>query len=243
MESGQQNQGSVRVLGIDPGTRAMGYAVIDPVSSRRAEVVISGVLRLCEPEIPARLDELFRCVEQVVEATAPSILAIEDVFHGKNFQSVLKVGQARGVVMLAAQRLGLKVYEYSPRMIKKAVTGNGNADKVQVQRMMVRLLSLESVPEPKDVSDAMAVAWCHCQRRWRQGLETSTTKPNSATATRDRAPPSATAAELRRLKLARREGQSHASRSKVLDALIRSGRAVEIDRDSRGSVSERSETP
>ncbi len=105
----------------------------------------------------------------LIQSHSPRVLAIEQGFHGKNFQSVLKVGEARGVAVLAAQMAGLEIREYSPALIKKAATGNGNADKKQVQRMMGRVLGLEADLEPVDITDALAAAFCHGQRLWKVG--------------------------------------------------------------------------
>jgi len=150
-----------RVLGIDPGTRIVGYGIID--AHRGApRAVAHGAIRLPKAPIAARLETIFREVRALVDRYRPQVLAIEEVFQGKNFQSVLKVGEARGVVILAAQLAGIEIREYAPARIKKAATGNGNAAKVQVEGMMTRILRIGATGSA-DETDALAVAYCHAQ--------------------------------------------------------------------------------
>lgn len=164
--------GSVRVLGIDPGTRVVGFGVLEQAATGKTLVVAHGVVRLAPSPMCVRLAQLFRALEELITAHHPSVLAIERVFHGKNFQSILKVGEARGVVALAGQLGGCEVREYTPAMVKKVVAGNGNASKLQVQRMVVRLLELAVAPEPFDATDALAIAHCHVLKsRWRERLD------------------------------------------------------------------------
>ncbi|HVR74316.1 MAG TPA: crossover junction endodeoxyribonuclease RuvC [Planctomycetota bacterium] len=151
----------VRVLGIDPGTRMVGFGVLELRQGAEPLLVACGSIRLPPRPLAARLETIFREVQAILETHRPHVLAIEQVFHGKNFQSILKVGEARGVVVLAAQMGGLEIEEYAPAMIKKATTGNGRADKAQVQSMVTRLLHLDEAPEPVDVTDALAAAFCH----------------------------------------------------------------------------------
>lgn len=160
----------VRILGIDPGTRVLGYGILDVDRSGRAVLVDCGALRLPPRPLEVRLETIFREIGALITRHRPRMLAIEQVFHGKNFQSVLKVGEARGVVVLSAQMAGLEICEYAPALIKKAATGNGNADKAQVQSMMGRFLGLAVPPEPEDVTDALAAAFCHGQRLWRSRI-------------------------------------------------------------------------
>ena len=160
--------GKIRVLGIDPGTRILGHGILDVGPGSKVVLVECGAIRLPARPLSVRLERIYQEVREIIAKHSPGVLAIEEVFHGKNFQSVLKVGEARGVVVLAAQMAGLEIREYSPAVIKKAATGNGNADKTQVQGMMERLLGVERFPGPVDVTDALAVAFCHGQRAWRR---------------------------------------------------------------------------
>ena len=162
----------LRVLGVDPGTRVAGYGVLDVVPGRPPLHVASGPIALpTDEEIPVRLGLLYEFLLGLVREHSPDALAVETIFHGKSFQSVVKVGEARGVVLLLANQAGLEICEYSPALIKKAATGNGRATKAQVQRMITRILELEAPPQPVDVSDALAIAFCYCQRLWRRDLE------------------------------------------------------------------------
>src|SRR2546427_8435029 len=171
--------GAIRVLGVDPGTRVLGFGVLDVDKRSAPKVVAHGALRLPQSPLAARLELIFREMRAIILAHAPQVLALEEVFYGKNFQSVLKVGEARGVVVLAAQIFGLEIREYSPALIKKSATGNGNAGKAQVQKMMQRVLGLKEAPEPPDAADALAAAFCHGQRIWRSGLPCSTVASGS----------------------------------------------------------------
>ncbi len=150
------------VLGIDPGTRVLGYGVIEarPQPVQRE----FGVVRLrAADSLADRLAEIHRAVVDIIARHRPTVLAVEEVFHGKNFRSAMKIGEARGVVLAAGALAGLAVVEYTPARIKKSVTGNGRADKRQVQRMVTRLLGLSEPPEPFDASDALAIAFCHAR--------------------------------------------------------------------------------
>jgi len=160
----------VRVLGIDPGTRVAGYAILDIGRGRRVELVACGAIRMPAGPVPPRLEHLYRVLEDLIVEHRPAALAVETIFHGKSFQSVAKVGEARGVVLVQARLHGLEIAEFPPARVKKTVTGNGAASKLQVQRMVTRLLGLEEPPEPADVSDAIAIAFCYGHRRERQRL-------------------------------------------------------------------------
>jgi len=121
-----------------------------------------GAIRLSPREsLPRRLATIFNRLGTIIEEHRPDNVAIEDVFYALNVKSALKLGQVRGVAMLAASSAGLEVFEYSPLSIKSAVVGYGRAEKPQVQYMVARLLNLSEVPEPADAADALAIAICH----------------------------------------------------------------------------------
>jgi crossover junction endodeoxyribonuclease RuvC len=161
----------LRILGIDPGTRTLGYGVLGVGGrAREPEVVARGAIRLPSRPLAARLEIIFRELGRLIAVHRPLVLAIEEVFHGKNFQSVLKLGEARGVAILAAQVAGLDVREYPPALIKKAATGNGNATKAQVGAMMERILGVKTPLGSADEADALAAAYCHSTRLWRTAL-------------------------------------------------------------------------
>jgi crossover junction endodeoxyribonuclease RuvC len=149
----------MRVLGIDPGISCTGYAVLDQDVKGALSLVELGVVRTATAEpISQRLKTIFEGVEEVIASLEPEHLAIETVFVGRNVQSALKLGQARGAAIVAAARAGLDVQEFSPREVKQNITGNGNATKEQVQFMVTSILKLTKVPKPNDAADAVAIA-------------------------------------------------------------------------------------
>lgn len=155
----------MRVLGIDCGSEYTGYGVVEEFSAaqgRRLVCCASGAIRL-RPRDPMalKLQQIFSSLSQVIAEQQPQMVAIEDVFYALNVKSALKLGQVRGVAMLAASSAGLEVAEYSPLSIKSAVVGYGKAEKHQVQQMVMRLLNLEAPPQPADAADALAIAICH----------------------------------------------------------------------------------
>ena len=138
----------MRVLGIDCGSEYTGYA--------------AGAIKLKSGSpMAAKLQKIFSELTAIIAKHQPAAVAIEDVFYAVNVKTALKLGQVRGVAMLAASSCGLEVAEYSPLSIKSAVVGYGRADKQQVQLMVTRLLKLAAPPEPTDASDALAIAICH----------------------------------------------------------------------------------
>ena len=152
---------AVRVLGVDPGSDTTGYGVIDS-DGRHYELVEYACIRaLKRVSFAERLLAISRKLEEVIERLSPRVCAVEDTFYAVNVKSALKLGQARGAVLVAAARSGLEVFEYSPLEIKSALVGYGRAEKEQVQEMVRVLLGLKTAPEPLDASDALAIAICH----------------------------------------------------------------------------------
>lgn len=148
------------VLGIDPGLSATGYGLVE--SSNPPRAVLAGVIRT-GPKTPAsaRLAELYQGLVEIIGEASPDVVALETVFTNRNLQTAISVGRASGVAMLAASQAGLGVFEYVPTAIKAAVTGDGSAQKKQVQEMVARLLRLDDPPRPADAADALAIALCH----------------------------------------------------------------------------------
>lgn len=148
------------VLGIDPGLSTTGYGLVEGSHPPRAHR--AGVIRtdtgLTTPE---RLAELHRGLTNVIVDTTPDVIALETVFTNRNLQTAISVGRASGVALLAAAEAGIAVYEYVPTAIKSAVTGDGSANKGQIQQMVTRLLRLQDPPRPVDAADALAIALCH----------------------------------------------------------------------------------
>lgn len=151
------------VLGIDPGTAATGFGVVRRDSHLRVTLVECGVIRTSSKEaLPIRIREIYDGVVALIERHSPDAVAVEEVFHGKNAQSALKLGHARGAILLAAAHHDLMIAEYAPRQIKKAVVGTGNATKDQVGFMVKQQLRLREAPTPADAADGVAAALCHC---------------------------------------------------------------------------------
>src|SRR5581483_135683 len=146
----------MRVLGIDCGGEYTGYGVVEISASGKLGCRACGAIKLSPREtLPRRLSRIYLQLGEIIAQYQPDEVAIEDVFYA------LKVGQVRGVAMLAAAAAGLEVAEYSPLTIKSSVVGYGRAEKLQVQQMVTRLLELAEPPEPMDASDALAIAICH----------------------------------------------------------------------------------
>ncbi|WP_425066550.1 crossover junction endodeoxyribonuclease RuvC [Reyranella sp.] len=153
----------MRLIGLDPGLRLTGWGVIE-VEGNRLRHVAHGVVKVAATgTLAERLRELFEGVVRVVEAQRPVEAAVEETFVNVNPGSTLKLGQARGVVMLAPARAGLPVYEYATNLVKKSVVGTGHADKNQIAMMVGRLLP--GVDARQDAADALAVAICHAHHR------------------------------------------------------------------------------
>ncbi len=151
----------MRVLGIDPGSETTGWGIIEG-DGRRYRLVEFGAIRVsANQKFSARLLKISNGIENVIACHAPQACAIEDGFLATNVKVTLKLGQVRGVAMLAAEKAALEIHEYSPRLVKQTVVGYGNAEKHQVQEMVRLLLSLKTVPHPHDAADALAVAICH----------------------------------------------------------------------------------
>ena len=151
-------------IGIDPGSRITGYGLVE---RRGAEIVYvaSGIVKTgAAGPIEARLLTIKRGLDEVIGRFHPEALAVEEIFMAKNPKTTLTLGQARGVVLLAAAEAGLPVFEYTPREVKSAVTGAGAAHKSQVAAMVGRLMKLDHEPETEDETDAIAVAFCHAIR-------------------------------------------------------------------------------
>jgi crossover junction endodeoxyribonuclease RuvC len=149
----------VRVLGVDPGTATTGYGVVEPADGCPGRLVECGVIRP-NPHEPmwCRLRGLYDDLVQLIEQHEPTVLAVESVFYAKNVRTTVVLGQARGVVLLAAAQAGLEVAEFPPARVKKMIVGAGAAAKEQVAYMVQKMLNLKSPPEPSDAADGVAVA-------------------------------------------------------------------------------------
>ncbi len=152
----------MRVLGIDCGTEYTGYGIVELLADDQLLCIVCGAIKVSPREPMAmRLSRISIGLCSLIAEHRPDRVAIEDVFYAINVKSALKLGQVRGVAMLAAASAGLDVAEYAPLSIKSAVVGYGRAEKHQVQQMVTRLLNLDEIPEPADAADALAIAICH----------------------------------------------------------------------------------
>jgi crossover junction endodeoxyribonuclease RuvC len=152
----------MRVLGIDCGTEYTGFGVVELCADGKLLCLTCGAIKLSPRDpLPMRLAIIFQRLGALIEEHHPDNVAIEEVFYALNVKSALKLGQVRGVAMLAASAAGLGVSEYAPLSIKSAVVGYGRAEKPQVQHMVMRLLNLAEIPQPADAADALAIAICH----------------------------------------------------------------------------------
>jgi crossover junction endodeoxyribonuclease RuvC len=151
----------VRVLGIDPGSETTGWGVVEG-DGRRYRLIEYGTIKAPARErFSLRLLKIGDGLEALIARLKPDACSIEEAFYATNVKVALKLGQVRGVALLVAERAGLEIHEYSPRLVKQTVVGYGNAEKHQVQEMVRVLLSLGAVPEPHDAADALANAICH----------------------------------------------------------------------------------
>lgn len=148
------------VLGIDPGTKVTGYGIVEKISGTLTHVTY-GEIRIKRGELLSQgLKRIYDSLTNIVVQYDPQAIAIENVFYGKNVQSLIKQAQARGVAILVASHRGIPIFEYTPLEVKKAAVGYGRAEKSQVQMMVKAILGLPELP-PKDASDALAIAICH----------------------------------------------------------------------------------
>ena len=149
------------ILGIDPGTAITGYALIEKQGQKLIPVSYSCCRTKSDMPMEQRLLVIHETLDSFIRKYSPDVMAIEELFFNRNTTTALSVGQARGVMLLAAARNNIGVYEYTPLQVKQAVVGYGKADKHQVQYMVRALLSLKETPKPDDTADALAVAICH----------------------------------------------------------------------------------
>ena len=155
----------MRVIGIDPGTRIVGYGVVETEGSRLIPVAFGAIRVNPRTDYPLRLRRIFEELVRVIREQQPDEAAIEDAFYGKSISAAFRMGEGRGVAMLAVAIENTPLFQYSPAEVKKAVVGNGRAHKSQVQEMTRVLLSLPETPKPEDAADALAIAICHCNRK------------------------------------------------------------------------------
>lgn len=149
------------ILGIDPGYAIVGYGVIDYRNNHFTVIDYGAILTDAGSPFNERLEKIYDNLSALIEKYNPEAMSVEKVFYNSNAKTVIDVSQARGVIMLAAQKNRVPVFEYTPLQVKQSVVGYGRAEKKQIQEMTKRILSLEKVPKPDDTADALAMAICH----------------------------------------------------------------------------------
>jgi crossover junction endodeoxyribonuclease RuvC len=148
------------ILGIDPGTTTTGFGLIEHINSK-LEILDFGIIET-KPKIPLpeKLSEIYKDIKKIIKNSKPDKIAIEQLFFLKNTKTAMAVGQARGIILLAAQDLKIPIHEFTPLQVKSSICGNGHADKLQVQKMVKAILKLKEIPKPDDAADALALAIC-----------------------------------------------------------------------------------
>lgn len=149
------------VLGIDPGTARTGYGLVSDSDGETAAIAYGAITTASDLSLSDRLLAIHRELDQLIRQYRPDQAAVEQLFFNKNVRTALAVGHARGVVMLTLAQAGVPMVEYTPLEVKLAVSGNGRADKRQIQQMVTLLLKLDKIPKPDDAADALAIALCH----------------------------------------------------------------------------------
>lgn len=149
------------VIGIDPGIAIVGFGIVEQKGSRLTPVQYGSIQTKAGLETAMRLKQVYDATVELLAKYKPDVMAVEKLFFNRNVTTAFAVGQARGVIILAAEQAGIPVYEYTPLQVKQAVVGYGQAEKKQIQEMVRVLLSLKTVPKPDDVADALGVAITH----------------------------------------------------------------------------------
>ena len=149
------------ILGIDPGYAIVGYGVLEYKNNHFRTLDYGAITTEAGLNFNRRLEIIYDDLTDIIEKYKPDAMSVEKVFYNSNAKTVIDVSQARGVIMLAAQKNGIPVYEYTPLQVKQSVVGYGRAEKKQIQEMIKRILFLEKVPKPDDTADALAMAICH----------------------------------------------------------------------------------
>jgi len=152
------------ILGIDPGTKVTGYGLLQIFDNNYSAIDYGCIRPPSKYALTKRYFIIFEGIEKIIEKYKPHAIAVETQFVKKNPQSAIKLGMARGSVIIAAEKNNIPIYEYAPKAAKLAIVGNGNASKEQVQKMLKMLLNLAKDPTPEDAADALAIAMCHAHK-------------------------------------------------------------------------------
>lgn len=153
----------MRILGIDPGIATIGFGVLEAERSQYRLMQCGVITTPAHTSLSSRLDQIYQDMRQLLEAFQPDAVSVEELFFNTNITTGIAVAHGRGVILLACQQAGVKIYEYTPLQVKQSVVGYGRAEKKQVMDMVRRLCSLKSAPKPDDAADAVALALCHAR--------------------------------------------------------------------------------
>ncbi len=153
----------MRILGIDPGIATVGFAVLDSEKNTQKLVTCGVITTEAGQQLSKRLDRIYNDLTQLIDSFMPTVMSVEELFFNTNITTGISVAHGRGVILLAAYRSGLEIYEYTPLQVKQAVVGYGRAEKKQVIDMVKRILKMKTAPKPDDAADAVALALCHAR--------------------------------------------------------------------------------
>ena len=153
----------MRVLGIDPGIATIGFGVVDSEKNRNTLVNCGVISTPAHTSLSSRLEQIYNDISDLLELFKPDAVSIEELFFNTNITTGIAVAHGRGVILLACQKAGVKIYEYTPLQVKQAVVGYGRAEKAQVMDMVKRICALPAPPKPDDAADAVALALCHAR--------------------------------------------------------------------------------
>lgn len=153
----------MRIIGIDPGIATVGFGVVDSSGGKQSYVTCGVITTPAKTPLSSRLDQIYTDLEELFAAFKPDAVSIEELFFNTNITTGIAVAHGRGVILLAAYRGGIPVYEYTPLQVKQAVVGYGRAEKRQVIDMVKRILNMKAAPKPDDAADAVALALCHAR--------------------------------------------------------------------------------
>lgn len=151
----------MRILGIDPGIAIVGTGIIEKVGYKYLPIYYDSIITKAHTPLEDRIETVYNKTVELIKMYKPDAIAVEELFFNNNAKTAFAVGQARGVILLAAKQYNVPFYEYTPLQVKQALTGYGRADKKQMQQMVKSFLGLSEVPKPDDTADALAIAICH----------------------------------------------------------------------------------
>ena len=167
------------ILGIDPGFATVGFGILRAERGQQRMVQCGAITTRAGLPLPTRLFQIAEDMEELLTTFRPDVMAVEELFFTNNITTGIGVAQARGVILLAAERHGVPIFEYSPSEVKLAVAGYGKAEKRQVMEMTKRLLRLDAAPKPDDAADAVAIALCHARSCTSRLADPNSARPGS----------------------------------------------------------------